>query len=80
MNNLSVVHVLLHASILLFQVAKDLGRQDVAQTWLILKLLYCGTDTECSRLGLIQIKMPSRHLAGSRLSATQVCINQLQNC
>lgn len=55
------------------QVAHSLGKQDVAQTWLILKLLYCGTDIECSRLGLVQIKMPSRHTAGSRLSNVQVC-------
>ena len=61
------------SNLALGQVAHSLGKQDVAQTWLILKLLYCGNDIECSRLGLVQIKMPSRHAAGSRLSNVQVC-------
>ena len=54
------------------QVADHLGKQDVSQTWLILKLLYCGGNSDCSRLGLIQTNIPPRHSAGSRLSTTQV--------
>lgn len=54
-----------------YKVALDLGRQDVAQSWLILKLLYCGSEADCSRIGLIQTKLPSRHTAGSGLSTVQ---------
>lgn len=58
------------------EVADQLGKQDVSQTWLILKLLYCGGNSDCSRLGLIQtnVHVPPRYSAGSRLSTTQVCV------
>eukprot|EP00731_Ephydatia_muelleri_P024253 Em0016g524a len=36
-----------------YKVARDLNRQDVAQVWLIVKLLYCGSDPNCSQLGLL---------------------------
>ncbi len=58
------------------QVARSLDKLDKAQTWLMLKLLYCGSDPECSTLGLIQTKSTvCRSTTGSRLSNVQVCIS-----
>ena len=47
------------------QVSSGQGRYDVAQTWLMLKLLYCGEDPECSRLGLISTTLPASQLPQS---------------
>ena len=51
------------------QVAKDLSLEEVSQTWLILKLLYCGDNPECSRMGLLDTMPSSRAATGSRLSS-----------
>ncbi|XP_064395171.1 GATOR2 complex protein WDR24-like [Halichondria panicea] len=53
-----------------YKVSAELGRQDTAQTWLFLKLLYCNTDPDCSMLGLLQTRAPTRHTS-SRLSNVQ---------
>ena len=47
------------------QVARDLHRQDVAQVWLIVKLLYCGSDPNCSPLGLLPTNVPVAPKQGS---------------
>jgi WD40 repeat protein len=54
-----------------YKVASGQGRHDVAQSWLMLKLLYCGEDTECSRLGLIPTSLTSSRIS---TSSTPPCI------
>ena len=34
----------------------------MAQTWLMLKMLYCGEEADCSRLGLIPTTLPPSHI------------------
>jgi hypothetical protein len=56
-----------------YKVASGQGRHDVAQSWLMLKLLYCGEDTECSRLGLIPTSLTSSRIP-TLPSSTPPCI------
>lgn len=59
------------------KVAKDLNLNEVSQTWLILKLLYCGEDPDCSLMGLIDTTPPSRAANSSRMSNAQT-VSHLQ--
>ena len=50
----------------------DCNKSDTGLSWLILKLLYCGNDTQCSTLGLLPLEIAKKKEQEQKENKTQV--------